>query len=191
MQSAAMDVSPMQPPRSPKRKCMITLPVSPNSLRSASIPPLLIRVSGVADATASVLIKDFTGAVYWLSSKGNTAMHSARAASAGLKMFLPRPPKIPLITTTATSDPTAHTNQGVAGGRLKANSSPARKADPSAMRGRRFNARSNEVSNTTQNPMHQAVVMIAFRPKTNHAAMNAGARAALVSYMICWVKALA
>jgi hypothetical protein len=92
-----------------------------------------------------------------------------------------------LTTTIAANDPAAQTYHGDSGGKLQASRSPAKNAEPSAMRGDLPMQKSNPASKATLNTIHCAMVDSAWIPKKNHPAMTAGKSATATCTMMAAV----
>ena len=84
-----------------KRSCM---------LGSLSAAPILMSASGVGPETPSI--------VHVVIGTGQLVSIIARAASAGLTMLQPRPPKRCLTTIIAKRLPSTAIQNGMVGGRL-------------------------------------------------------------------------
>ena len=91
------------------------------------IPSLPSTAKGVAVVFRS------SGLLHVVRITGYDASRNARPASAGLKIFMPKPPKVNLTIAMAKNEPKLTTHQGVAGGSVIASSKPVITALPSRM----------------------------------------------------------
>ena len=100
--SASAETSPIHPPMLPRN-------ISESGTSGSAGITMLWR--GVAAVTTSAEPRsrgtDAPGAAKRVMDAGNSNSSRARAASAGLKMFWPRPPKAAFTTMTANTAPTA------------------------------------------------------------------------------------
>ena len=105
-----------------------------------------------------------------------------RPTSAGLKGFLPRPPKVILPTPIDTSAPTATIHSGMDEGKLKASSIPVTTADQLlTVSGPRSRKRCIRYSNTTQQATDVHVTNNTLNPNTHVDTASAGSSAITTS----------
>lgn len=148
-----------------------------------SVLPTLSLESTVADETASMA--DFrSGAGQVVICAGNEMSKNIRPTSAGLKMFLPKPPKDIFPIPMAANAPIAKIHAGRLDGTLKASNTPVMMADPSFIVGSIFNKNLEmKYSNSTQNTMEANVNISALSPNTYNDNKNAGISAISTPYM--------
>ena len=104
---------------------------------------------------------------------------------AGLKGFLPSPPKVILAMAMATKAPMTTIHQGIVEGRLKASSTPVTTADQlEIVSGPRTRKRWMRNSKATHEATESAVTRSTSRPKTTVETTSAGISARTTSRMI-------
>ena len=101
------EVSPTLPATFPKKRALY------NSPRLSVVAKL--SLSGVAVVTPSAM-NEATGSIHLVRAPANEILANARPASAGLKIFCPKPPNISLATAMQKIDPIATIHNGVRGG---------------------------------------------------------------------------
>lgn len=160
------------------------LSVPTNMVESVgSVLPKLSLESTVADETASVADSK-TGAGQVVICAGNEMSKNIRPTRAGLKMFLPKPPKDIFPMPMAANAPIARIHIGRFDGTLNASSTPVMMADPSLIVGSFFNMNLEiKYSNTTQNNMEANVNISASSLNTYSDNKNAGISAISTPYM--------
>ena len=159
----------MQPP---------ILPKNIFKMLSWGIAPWCIAARGVAVDTASA-----PGATQFVISTGQLNIN-ALAASAGLTMFLPIPPKSCLTIMIAKKSPTRTHQQGMVGGHTKAMSMPVTIADRSYSLEGLFSKAHHAHSKNTQPATLIRVTSSARRPKKYTLPISAGNSAISTSRMM-------
>ena len=143
-----------------------------------------IRLKGVAPVVASIYVM-LPAAGHVVICTGKLINKNTRPASAGLKIFCPRPPKVILPTPMANKAPSMIIQMGKLLGRLKPKSKPVRIAEPSRMV-KRSRFRINLVmahSKNTQDNTEAVITATAPQPKNQKLASKAGNRAIHTPYM--------
>ena len=170
-----MHTSPMHPPVCPRNR---------SSASSAGSFPADMEASGVAavrpSSTALVGLENTAGCtperihVFMNSGQLN---RKARAASAGLTMFCPMPPKSCLTSTMANSAPRITTQYGMVGGQTKASRMPVTTAERSAQAFSFFMILRYAHSKNTQAATLTMTTVRQRQPKYQIAAISAGTSA--------------
>ena len=149
--------------------------------------PSLIRPRGVAPLTVSRLMGNHLPTVgHVVICTGKEMSINTRPTRAGLKGFLPNPPKVILPTPIATRAPmaTIHIISAVAG-TLKASSRPVTMAEPShTVEGTFMMNFSISHWNRQQQATDTMLMSKAFRPKYAMPVSSMGTKARLTRHMI-------
>ena len=141
------------------------------------------RAEAAAVASMPPNASERTGAAHSVIATGNEASMSARAASAGLKMLYPTPPKSCLTRKIAAKAPRATIHSGVCGGQVKASSRPVTAALPSETLTSRLNTSWLSTSVPTATATATAASSSARHPNRYVAAARAGTSAAKTVHM--------